>query len=111
MTVYRNPVTAAQKAFNKLHIIERSLIERMFGQLKNRFPFLLNKIRTATERVPDLVAACCVLHNVATYLKEEQFEGDVDEEPEEFAGTAMVDGDRGAFRREAIVNSILQIHE
>lgn len=63
-------------------------------------------------RVPDLVAACCVLHNIATYLKEEQFEGDadeVDEEDEEVAVNDVADRARGVIRRDAIANSILQM--
>lgn len=54
-----------------------------------------------------LIVVCMlrVLHKAATYLKEEQFEGDVDEEPEKFAGTAFADGDQ------EIVNSVLEMRE
>lgn len=74
MTVYRNPTTDTQRSYNKLHKTERSIIERMFGQIKNRFPILQNKIRIATKRIPSFIIACFILHNVAKYLNDPDFE-------------------------------------
>ncbi|CAH1959350.1 unnamed protein product [Acanthoscelides obtectus] len=48
-------------------------MERCFGQLKQRFPILHNKIRIDTEKVPSLVMSCLILHNVAKHLNDEDF--------------------------------------
>lgn len=109
MTVFRNPVTDAQKSYNKLHKIERSIIERMFGQVKQRFPILQNKMRMATERVPSMIVACFILHNVAKFLNDPEFE---EEQPihqdegnvEHFADNNLYR--RGEARRNQIATTI-----
>lgn len=73
MTPYRNGDTIARQDFNRLHASERSLIERVFGQTKSRFPVLKHQIRLKLERVPTIVVSCCVLHNVAKHLQDEDF--------------------------------------
>lgn len=74
MTPYRDPVTSLQKVFNVIHKRERVVIERVFGQVKQRFPLLQSKVRVKTEKIPRFIAACFVLHNVAKHLKDEDFE-------------------------------------
>ncbi|XP_062553006.1 putative nuclease HARBI1 [Armigeres subalbatus] len=76
MTAYRNPDTPVQLNYNKIHSRERVVIERVFGQVKRRFPILKSKIRIKTDRVPALILACFVLHNVAKHLGEQEFEDD-----------------------------------
>lgn len=83
MTAYKNPTTRAQKEFNRLHIKERVMIERLFGQLKRRFPILGNTIRVATEKIPKLIIACVILHNVGKFLNDPQFGENDDELPDE----------------------------
>lgn len=73
MTPFKNPTTEAEQKYNKLHTRERVLIERMFGQIKSRFPLLSSRIRVATERVPKMIIACFILHNVAKYINDEDF--------------------------------------
>jgi hypothetical protein len=50
----------------------------MFFQLKRRFP-LANDIRVRTDRIPNIILACCVLHNAAKRLNDE-VPDDVDED-------------------------------
>lgn len=83
MKIYPNPHEEYQKAFNRLLKKERVIVERVFGQLKKRFPALGNRIRVATANVPKMITACCVLHNVAKYLNEPDVEGPCVEEEEE----------------------------
>ncbi|XP_063921462.1 putative nuclease HARBI1 [Zophobas morio] len=71
MIPYRNPATPREEAFNNLLKRERVIIERCFGQLKQRFPTLQNIIRLRLLAIPSFIAACFVLHNVAKYLKDE----------------------------------------
>lgn len=79
MTPYRDPKEAHEKIFNKLHAKERVVIECAFGHIKARFPILKGKIRLKTERIPTIVVCCFILHNVAKYLNDEDFNYDEDD--------------------------------
>ena len=39
-------------------------MEHSYGKLKGRWRCLLKRLDVAIEDVPELVAACCVLHNL-----------------------------------------------
>lgn len=69
---------AEQAAFNRLLKKERVIIEHAFGQLKRRFPILKYVCRVKLENIPKVIVACAVLHNIAKYLGDEDFE-DADE--------------------------------
>lgn len=70
LTPYDNVITPQQRQFNYVHAQERVIIERVFGQLKRRFPILGGTVRLKLERVPKLIIACAVLHNVAKHLND-----------------------------------------
>lgn len=70
ITPFKTPQQDIQRRFNHIHAKERVIIERVFGQLKKRFPILANCVRVSLERVPKLVLCCAVLHNVAKHLKD-----------------------------------------
>jgi hypothetical protein len=74
MTPFRNPLTQEQQSYNMLHCRERGIIERCFGQLKQRFPILQNKIRLASEQIPSVICCCFVVHNIANCLGDDGFE-------------------------------------
>lgn len=74
MNPFRNPAAPHERAYNKLHTKERVLIERTFGQIKSKFPFLRGSVRVKTERIPRMVVACFVLHNISKFLREEDSE-------------------------------------
>ena len=71
MVPFSNPETPAQQCFNQVFTKERVIIERCFGQLKRRFPMLTGVVRVATKKIPTLIVACVVLHNVAKYLQDD----------------------------------------
>lgn len=73
MTPYSNASSSIERNYNRIHKKERSLIERTFGQVKQRFPILQSKIRVALERVPNMIAACFILHNVAKFIGDLDF--------------------------------------
>ncbi|KAJ8020987.1 hypothetical protein HOLleu_40735 [Holothuria leucospilota] len=57
-------------SYNKCHKKERLIIERCFGQLKRRFPMLQGRVRIQLRKVPSLIVACCIMHNVAKCLQD-----------------------------------------
>lgn len=75
-----------QSTVNQVCAKERVTIERCFGQLKMRFPILHYKVRTKLESVGKIIMCCCILHNVAKYLQDDnnfpELEDDSQPEPE-----------------------------
>lgn len=58
--------TERQRNFNYLHSAGRAAVEDAFGILKARFPRLSNdhKLAMPAHKVPALVLAACILHNI-----------------------------------------------
>ncbi|GFX02197.1 nuclease HARBI1 [Trichonephila clavipes] len=56
------------KRYNKSHVLTRNTIERKYGILKRRFPCLSIGLNCHIDRVPAIVVACCVLHNLCIRL-------------------------------------------
>lgn len=65
-TPYRNPETEWQLAYNTKQIRTRVLIENAFGRLKRRFSILHSEARLTSKKIAKVVAACIILHNIAT---------------------------------------------
>ncbi|XP_046684548.1 putative nuclease HARBI1 [Homalodisca vitripennis] len=81
ITPFKPPQTDIQRRFNRVHAKERVVIERVFGQLKKRFPILGNCVRLSLDRVPKVIVTCTVLHNVAKHLRDPlNFEDDANED-------------------------------
>jgi hypothetical protein len=105
MIPFRNPLTQEQQSYNKLHCRQKGITERCFGQLKQRFPILWNKMSLASEQIPSIVCCCFVLCNIANCLGDEGFEltqmndNDIAEEQVNVRG-------RGADRRLEISTAI-----
>ncbi len=57
--------------FNFWHSSTRMDVENAFGGLKTRFRCLLKRFDCATEMIPDVVVACCTLHNFCEVHAEE----------------------------------------
>ena len=57
-------LTANQKRFN--YCLSRAIVvvEHAYGRLKGRWRCLMKRLDVSVCDVPELVAACCVLHNV-----------------------------------------------
>lgn len=52
------------KVFNYRLSHARILVEHTYGRLKGRWQCLLKRLDVSVRDVPELVAACCVLHNM-----------------------------------------------
>ncbi|XP_065121943.2 uncharacterized protein [Paramisgurnus dabryanus] len=55
-----------QRLFNYRLSRARMTVECAFGQLKGRWRCLLKKIEVSITRVPTIISACCVLHNLCS---------------------------------------------
>ena len=62
----------SQNKFNKALSSARVTIERAFGVLKGRWRCLLKRLDNNLENIPDIILACCVLHNI-TQLKGDNY--------------------------------------
>ena len=80
MTPYANPVTPAQRHFNRAQKTTRCSVERAFGQLKRRFFCLHGGLRVQPERACIIIGACSILHNIAIIRNEEPFDDDMEDE-------------------------------
>ena len=66
MNAYPNNgrLSQQQKVFNYRLSKARVVVEHAYGQLKGRWRCLLKRLDISVADVPNVVAACCVLHNV-----------------------------------------------
>lgn len=111
MKVFKNPSTRKEIMFNKLISKERVVIERMFGQLKMRFPALMYKLRVNINIVPKVILSAFILHNVAKYLKDEFiFEGQLIPDNHSMLDQPTDDNqvirDKGMRRRQQIIDQL-----
>jgi len=66
-----NNLTARKVAFNTRLSKKRSVIERAFGLLKGRFRRLSVKLNMRKiTKIPGVIFACCVLHNICIQLND-----------------------------------------
>ena len=79
-----------QRLFNQRLSQARIVVEHSFGLLKGRWRCLRNRLAVHVCEVPQLVGACCILHNICQ-LHGEEFDSQwlVDDE--------FADRVRGAF--------------
>ena len=54
----------SQRRFNRTLSSARSTVERAFGILKARWRILLKKLDNRFENIPEVILACCILHNL-----------------------------------------------
>lgn len=84
ITPFKPPRNVDQRRFNLNHARERVMVERVFGQLKQRFPILGNCVRVSLQRVPKVIVTCAVLHNISKHLNDQfRYEVEARDEAEE----------------------------
>lgn len=105
MTPYQDPVTVKERRFNRAQKVTRSSVERAFGILKRRFHLLHSEIRMSPERVCTLVAACCILHNIAIENNEPMEDDDDDHQDPPDLGHNYDGVNRGTAVRNHITNT------
>lgn len=60
----QNPVSVAEKRYQKAQIKTRNIVERTFGILKRKFPCLAIGMHFRLNKVQDIIVSCCILHNL-----------------------------------------------
>lgn len=75
----KEDLTDVQKTFNACHAFTQCTIERAFELLKHKFRRLKYLDMELVEKVPEIIAATCVLHNYI--LKVEGYDSSVDVNP------------------------------
>lgn len=75
-------LTPEQRHFNSQLSSAHAVVEKAFGRLKGRWRCLLKRTDVDYTFMPDVVTACCILHNVCELNKEDflpQWTADSDE--------------------------------
>jgi hypothetical protein len=58
------PRSVVEELYNKRHRRGRSVVENAFGLMKTNWREMLGKTSLSVEIVPDVLYACCILHNL-----------------------------------------------
>jgi hypothetical protein len=89
MIPYPYPPNSRQRGrFNRALCKARCTVERCIGVLKRRWPCLSRKLRCKYDRVPDIIVACAVLHNLCIEYNQ-PIEDDIDVAQETNADDAV----------------------
>lgn len=116
LTPVLRPANASERRYNAAHRQTRSIIERVFGLMKQRFPCISHdsQLRCHLGTCKAIIVAVCVIYNIAIEMDEEHFQvddnQDADDAIEELEGyddanVRIPDAGRGlAFRRVFIEN-------
>ena len=101
-------LTAAQQRFNYRLSKARVIIERAFGKLKSRWRCLLKQLEESTDRVPQTIITCCILHNICIHMDDQlddDDDDDDDDDSDDDGGDGYLRPDNAARRiRQAIAD-------
>jgi len=67
---YTGSLTPEQESFNTYHSSARICVENAFGRLKGRLRCLLKRCDINYKFMPQVISACCVLHNIVEQFKD-----------------------------------------
>ena len=80
--VQHGNISSQKKAFNYRLSRARKVIENAFGRLKGRWRCFLKRNDIATEDIPTIITACCILHNICEVHRDEFNDAWLEESPE-----------------------------
>ena len=67
---HNTSLTIQQKNYNYALCRARTVVENGFGRLKARWRRLLKRIDMDVDKVPNIITACCILHNLCEINRE-----------------------------------------
>lgn len=65
LTPMLNPNTPQEERYNSAHIRTRNCVERLFGQLKNKFRCFFNGLNLSLETTKAAIIAIAIIHNLS----------------------------------------------
>ncbi|KAJ4440988.1 hypothetical protein ANN_10837 [Periplaneta americana] len=77
LTPILNPRNAADRRYNRAHVLARNVVQRTFGVWKKRFTCLAFGLRTKLQKTLKIIVATAVLHNLAVQHGELDLEGEI----------------------------------
>ena len=94
MTPILKPKNSGEVRYNTAHWGTRCVIEKCFGLLKRRFPYLHLGMRTALANTLVIIVTTAILHKFVLMHREQDFDEEVEEEgvPFDIAAAADVVG-------------------
>jgi len=98
-----NPVTIAERRYQKAFCATRAAVERGFGQLKGRFNCLHQELRYTPDRCCTIIAACFGLHNFAIRRNMQPFPAEDDAHDED--QSEEMDNADGKVRQRQIIRT------
>ena len=104
-------LSTQQRTYNYRLSHARVVVENAYGRLKGRWRCLLKRLDVSVRDVPELVSACCVLHNICEVHGESFDEGWMDGVRDESSivnSTPMTQAHSGHNTRQALM---LHFHE
>ena len=93
-----------QRFFQRRLVAARQNVEQTIGILKQRFNVLLKSSRFNLEKVPKVIMACCVLHNMCHH-----FNFPLQESQQSNVSSGELNGDDN-FQHNLIGNSVRQAY-
>ena len=100
----RGGLSGHERAFNKKLGAMRSVVERTFGLLQNRWRITLKKNEQDLANVPQTVTAACILHNFCP-LRGDNIDGDGDDgNGDRNDGNETEETENGQTTRETIID-------
>jgi hypothetical protein len=87
LTPLANAQTRQERAFQRMHMRARCIIERCNGLLKQRFRCLRKEIQCTPAKASIIIQSCCLLHNIAVRDRLPiVYDSDDDEDSDDDAG-------------------------
>ena len=87
-------LSSAEQRYNEAHIKTRNVVEKTFGQMKNKFRICFNGLQVDAESARNVVVAIAVLYNISKHSECSLFADDENED--ELPPGDEVDADHGA---------------
>lgn len=100
-------LNAQQKNFNRKLSSIRISIEHVFGILKSRFRILRYVNKYNTLYIPQLVLACCILHNICAKQKDNIELEELVMEEQQVDANAIGDQENSGIMKRNYITSIL----